>query len=169
MKIVRDTAEHLILEDTPWFLGRMLVFFILAFVGPGLSLVVQGELIGLFFAGIGGGLGFVALVLFVQRVQVIFDTATDKVIFRRRSVPRYEQVIHPLSDLAEAQLDMTRGTKGTITTRPVLIVDCGPGAGLRSIVNSYTSGQAPLSMVSVINIWLQAARGAGPVQRGTGG
>ncbi|MDA0961972.1 MAG: hypothetical protein O2898_03525, partial [Proteobacteria bacterium] len=90
MKILRDTPEQLIIEETPWVLGIMLVFFILAFVGPGLFLVTQGELIGLFFAGVGGGLGAMGLIVFVQRVQVILDTMTDEVIDRRRSVLRYD-------------------------------------------------------------------------------
>ena len=168
MKILRNTPEQLIIEETPWVLGIMLVFFILAFVGPGLFLVTQGELIGLFFAGVGGGLGAMGLIVFVQRVQVILDTTTDEVIVRRRSVLRYDQVIHPLSQLAEAQLDMTRGSKGTLMTRPVLIFDRGPSAGLLPVVSSYTSGEGPRRMVSAINGWLQAARGMGAGRRGTG-
>jgi hypothetical protein len=168
MKIVRNTPEQLIIEETPWVLGIMLVFFILAFVGPGLFLVTQGEVIGLFFAAVGGGLGVMGLVVFVQRVQVILDTTTDEVIVRRRSVLRYTQEVHPLSELAEAQLDTTRGSKGTIMNRPVLIFDRGMSAGPLPIIASYTSGQGPRRAVSAINGWLQATRGRGAGRRGTG-
>jgi hypothetical protein len=169
MKVVRNTPEQLIIEETPWLLGIMFIFFILAFVGPGLFLVTQGELIGLLFAGLGGGLGTMALVLFVQRIQVILDGTTDEVIVRRRSIVRYTEEIHRLSELAEAQVDMTRSSKGTLMKRPVLIFDRGMSVGPQPIVSSYTSGFGPQRAVSAINGWLQATRGMDAGRRDTGG
>ena len=162
MKVTRDTPDQLILDETPWGLGIMLVFFILCFVGPGLFLVLQGEMMGLFFAAVGGGLGLMALIVFVQRVQVILDRATDSVAVRRRSMIGYSEVIHSLSDLAEAQLEGTRSSKGTAMFRAALVLDRGMSQGTHPIVEAYTSGRGPQRTVDAINGWLAAARADGP-------
>ncbi|TNF62707.1 MAG: hypothetical protein EP307_06440 [Rhodobacteraceae bacterium] len=158
MKVIHNTPEQLIVEETPWLLGIMLIFFILCFVGPGLFLVFQGELMGLFFAAVGGGLGLMGLIVFVQRVQVILDGAGNRVILRRRTMLRYTQIEHALSDLSEARLDMTRGSKGGTLYRPVLIFDRGMSAGDHPIIEAYTSGRGPGRAVDAINGWLQATR-----------
>jgi len=103
MKVIRDTPDQLILEETPWLLGIGMVGFILAFVGPGLFLVMSGEWMGLFFAAIGGGLGFMALAVFVERIQLIFDRVAGTL-----TVPRHDPALQA-GNLPPARRDR-RGT-----------------------------------------------------------
>ncbi len=160
MKVSRNTPNQLILSDTPWFIGVMLVFFILAFVGPGIFLMsTGGENIwfGLIFALGGGGLGFGAFCVFVRRVQVILDRNKDIVLVRRQSVFGYEAVEHVLSNLSHAELESTISTReGRTTTmyRPVLVLDKGMSAGRHPIVEAYSSGSGSARLVAAVNAWL---------------
>ena len=44
MKVLQDTPDRLILDETPWFLALMLAGFILIFVGSGLF-IMSSELV----------------------------------------------------------------------------------------------------------------------------
>ncbi|WP_170608450.1 hypothetical protein [Ruegeria arenilitoris] len=162
MKIRRNTPDQLILADTPWFIGIMLIIFIMAFVGPGILLMsTGGENIwfGLIFALGGGGLGFGAFCVFVRRVQVILDRNKDSVLIRRQSVFGYQAVEHKLSNLSHAELESTTSTReGRTSTlyRPVLVLDNGISAGRHPIVEVFTNGSGSHRMVSAVNDWLPA-------------
>ena len=157
MKITRNTPDQLIVANVPWVLGTAMILFILIFVGTGLGLVFSGEWFGIFFALIGGGLGFAAFAAFVQRVQVIFDVTSDAIIMRRRSVFGYQQVQHKLSDLEAAELEETTGSKGGRMYRPVLVLKSGMSKGRHPVIESYTNTRGPRRMVEAINSWLAAA------------
>ncbi|WP_424832604.1 hypothetical protein [Ruegeria sp.] len=162
MKVTRNTPNQLILSDTPWFIGIMLVFFILAFVGPGILLMTEGGeaiLFGLIFALGGGGLGFGAFCAFVRRVQVILDRNKDSIVIRRQSVFGYEAVEHKLSNLSHAEIERTtsRSDKGTSTLyRPVLVLDKGMSAGRHPIVEAFSNGRGAHRLVEAVNDWLPA-------------
>lgn len=156
MKVTRDTPEQLILAETPWLLGVTLVLFILFFVGAGLLVVADGELLGLLFAGMGGGLGFGAFAVFVVRVQVIFDRVEGVVVMRSRSVFGYTEVRHDLADLDGAVLEETTGSKGGPLYRPTLVFARGMSAGRHPVVTAYTNGRGPGRAVEAINRWLAA-------------
>lgn len=164
MKVTRNDPNQLILSDTPWFIGIMLVFFILAFVGPGLLLMSEGGediWFGLIFALGGGGLGFGAFCAFVRRVQVILDRTTDSIVIRRQSVFGYEAVEHALSNLSHAEVESTtsRSNKGTSTLyRPVLILSKGMSAGRHPIVEAYSNGSGSHRLVDAVNKWLPAQK-----------
>jgi len=154
MKVTRNTPDQLIVADVPWVLGLAMVMFILIFVGIGLGLVFTGEWFGMFFAVVGGGLGFGAFAAFVQRVQVIFDVTSDAIIMRRRSLFGYKQVQHKLSDLQAAELEETTGSKGGRMYRPVLVLKSGMSKGRHPVIHSYTNTGGPRRMVEAINSWL---------------
>lgn len=162
MKVTRDTPNQLILSDTPWFIGIMLVFFILAFVGPGILLMTEGGeaiLFGLIFALGGGGLGFGAFCAFVRRVQVILDRNKNSILIRRQSVFGYEAVEHVLSNLSHAEIESTtsRSDKGTSTLyRPVLILNKGMSEGRHPIVEAFSNGRGAHQLVDAVNTWLPA-------------
>ncbi len=164
MKVTRNTPNQLILSDTPWFIGIMLVFFILAFVGAGLFMISEGGeniWFGILFALFGGGLGFGAFCAFVRRVQVILDRPTNSILIRRQSVFGYDTVEHKLSNLSHAEIETTTSTsdKGTSKMhRPVLVLDKGMSAGRHPIVEAYVSGHGSHRMVDVINDWLPARK-----------
>ena len=164
MKVTRNTSDQLILADTPWFIGVMLIIFILAFVGPGILLMsTGGENIwfGLIFALGGGGLGFGAFCVFVRRVQVILDRGKDRILIRRQSVFGYDSVAHILSNLSHAELERTTSTReGRTSTlyRPVLILDKGMSAGRHPIVDAFSNGRGSHRLVDAVNEWLPARK-----------
>ncbi|UWQ91053.1 hypothetical protein K3727_20295 [Rhodobacteraceae bacterium M382] len=170
MKVTRNTPDQLILSDTPWLIGIMLVFFILAFVGPGLAIVSTGVWAGLIFVVFGGGMGVAAFCVFVRRVQVIFDRSADKIILRRQSVFGYTAVEHRLSDLSHAVTETTTSRRDGRTRtlhRPVLVLDDGMSAGHHPIVASYTSGAGAQRLTDAVNAWLPATpQDSGPLDSG---
>ncbi|MEM7320828.1 MAG: hypothetical protein AAF408_17630, partial [Pseudomonadota bacterium] len=135
MKVTRNTPDQLILADIPWFIGIMLIIFILAFVGPGLMLASTGGeniIYGLIFAFGGGGLGFGAFCVFVRRVQVVLDRPNDQITIRRQSVFGYQSVTHKLSDLDRAEVESTTSRRDGRTStlhRAVLVLNQGMSAG----------------------------------------
>ncbi|KIC21782.1 MULTISPECIES: hypothetical protein [unclassified Leisingera] len=163
MKITRNTPEQLILSDTPWLIGIMLVFFILVFAGAGLGMLSQGgDLIlpGLVFALVGGGMGALAFCLFVRRVQVILDRPGGSVVIRRQSVFGYSKVEHHLADLSHAEVESTTSRReGRTRTlhRPVLVLDGGMSAGRHPVVEAYTNGRGAQHLAEAINAWLPAS------------
>lgn len=61
LKILRNNPNQLVLANTLWVLGILLVLFIMVFVGIGIAMMgAGGESLwfGLLFALGGGGLGF---------------------------------------------------------------------------------------------------------------
>lgn len=158
MKVTRDTPDQLILANTPWLLGCALVLFTMAFVGPGLLIMYDGVWQGAIFAIAGGGMGCIAFAAFVRRTQLILDRSNDSVTLRWRSVFGYKEVRHTLSNLARADLESTRGSKGGTLYRPVLILSEGMSAGRHPIVPSYTNGEGPRHMVDAVNGWLANTR-----------
>ncbi|WP_170763968.1 hypothetical protein [Ruegeria lacuscaerulensis] len=164
MKVTRNTQNQLILAKTPWFIGIMLVFFILAFVGPGILLMsAGGENIwfGLIFALGGGGLGFGAFCVFVRRVQVVLDRNRDSILIRRQSIFGYDVVEHVLSNLSHAELESTTSTReGRTSTlyRPVLVLDEGMSAGRHPIVEAFSNGPGSDRLVDAVNDWLPARK-----------
>ncbi|MCB4457556.1 hypothetical protein [Leisingera sp. McT4-56] len=172
MKITRNTPEQLILSDTPWLIGIMLVLFILAFAGAGIGMLSQGgDLIlpGLIFALVGGGMGALAFCLFVRRVQVILDRPGGSILIRRQSVFGYSRVEHRLADLSHAEVESTTSrSEGRTRTlfRPVLVLDGGMSAGRHPVVEAYTSGRGPQRLSDAINAWLPAAGPAKVDSRG---
>ncbi len=161
MKMIRDTPDQLILEDTPWLLGIAMIGFILAFVGPGLFLVMSGEWMGLFFAGVGGGLGVMALAVFVERIQLILDRQAGTLTIRRATVLRYVQEVLPLSDLVGAELESRIGGKGGRTQRAALVLSDGTGRRLHPITEVWTNGAGPARTVAAITGWLTRGITAG--------
>ena len=154
MKVLQDTPDRLILDETPWFLALMLAGFILIFVGSGLFIMSSELVFGLVFAVFGGGLGAVVLIALVERLQVIFDRKAGTVTIRRKSLLRYKQVTHALQDVSHAELETTFGSKGTTLARPVLLLTGGMSAGRHPLVTAYSNLSGPPKMVAAINAWL---------------
>lgn len=162
MKVTRNSADQLILSDTPWFIGITLIFFVLTFVGLGLFLMSEGGKgiwLGLLFGLVGGGLGVGFFFAFVRRVQVILDRSKDSILIQRQSIFGYEAVEHALSNLSHAELESTisRSNKGSSTLyRPVLVLDKGMSAGRHPITEAFTNGGGSKRMVDAVNDWLPA-------------
>lgn len=162
MKITRNTPDQLILSNTPWLIGAMLVVFILCFVGAGLFMASEGGegvLFGIFFALFGGGMGLAAFCVFVRRVQVILDRPNDRILIRRQSVFGYDTVEHVLSNLSHAVVETTTSNSDRGSSelhRPVLVLDKGMSVGRHPIVTAYVSGHGSHLLVDAVNDWLAA-------------
>jgi len=154
MKATRNTPEQLIIADTPWLIGVLMIGFILIFVAIGLLLMSDGVWAGLAFALVGGGLGFGAFAAFVRRVQVILDRPSDTITLRARSLLGFTEVTHSLSNLSRAVLETTTSSKGSTLYRPTLILDKGMSTGAHPVVNAYTNTTGPRRTVDAINTWL---------------
>ncbi|MDA7964803.1 hypothetical protein [Ruegeria sp.] len=162
MKITRNSPDQLILSNTPWLMGIMLILFTLGFVGAGLFMVNEGReevWAGILFALFGGGLGLGAFCVFVRRVQVILDRNSNSILIRRQSVFGYDTVEHELSDLSHAEVETATPPRNTTTSkmhRPVLILETGMSAGRHPIVKAYVSGRGAHRLVDAVNDWLPA-------------
>jgi hypothetical protein len=166
MRITRDTPEQLIIANTPWLIGIMLILFILVFIGAGLLVASgeQGDLwFGVLFGSLGGGIGIVAFCAFVRRVQIIFDRVAGKIFIRRQSVFGYSSEDHPLDQLSHVEIEQTttlRDGRSSTLYRPTLVLTAGPAApGSKTripIVAAYTNGAGSDRIARAVNNWLPA-------------
>ncbi|PKQ12681.1 MAG: hypothetical protein CVT70_08060 [Alphaproteobacteria bacterium HGW-Alphaproteobacteria-1] len=149
MKITHDTPRLLIAEDMPWLFAVMLSFGLLRFVGIGL-LVGSRTLIGAFvMAGIGGGMCFAAICVFVERLQIIPDARAGTATLRSRAILRYKEEVLPLADVLRASGETT----------------LSGGEVLRPITGIYDSSPAAGALVRAINLWLDRHRNTAPTSR----
>lgn len=154
MKIRTNTPELLIVEDRPWLLGVMLGGFILLFVAIGLSMLSSGEMAGWFVLLFGGGMGVVAFMAFVRRVQAVFHRSEGWVEIRRANVLRRQTVRHELHEVSRAVVQELSGKDGP-TRRVALIFDDGPSAGTHPLRLAYTNYGNPQGVADAINAWLR--------------
>ncbi len=161
MKVTRNTPDQLIVSDTPWFFGILLILFILVFVGAGLVVMTEAPVYGFIWMFFGGGMGIAAFAVFVRRVQIILDRPSNSIEIRRQSIFRYQSVEHQLDDFGEAVLetstnrDRDSGSHATMT-RPVLVFPSGMSAGRRPMVEAYSTGKGSKTVVEAINAWHEA-------------
>ena len=162
MKIRRNTPELLVAERVPVLLALGLFAFIMAFVTPGVVLFFAGEWMGLAFGTLGGGLGFAAMCVFVERLQVTLDAARRTITIRRRTMLSHREIILPLVELVRATTECT-GSSGKSRQRlfrPALVLDDGTGEGeiLHPITDVFSSGTGAARLLAAINDWLGTAR-----------
>lgn len=161
MKITSDTPDLLIVDDRPLFIGIMLTGFILVFVGVGVSIALTGELLGLLFAFLGGGLGLGAFAVFVRRVQVIFHRPDGYVELRRRNLFGGSRVRHDLREISRAEIEESHSSDNGTTYRVVLVIDAGQSVGRHPVTLAYSNGSGHHRAADAINRWLaQSRRGA---------
>lgn len=170
MKIKRDTPDLLIAGETPWLIAIMLSFFILVFVGIGMLVVFQGIWAGLIFVVVGGGMGFIALSVFVERLQVILDAQADTLTMRSRTIFQYKQTVIPLPDVVRAATESSLSGSATDdfdkprrrVSRLVFVLHDGAGTGgtvIQPMTSVMSSGNASGNVTREINEWLKAHRG----------
>lgn len=162
MKIRRNTSDLLVAEQVPLLLALALFGFIMAFVTPGVLLVFAGEWLGLVFGTLGGGLGFAAMCVFVERLQVILDAASRTITIRRRTVLSHREITLPLTELIRATTESTRSSGKTRRRlfRPTLVLDDGTGNGevVHPITEVFSSGTGAARLAAAINDWLSSHR-----------
>lgn len=156
MKVTTNTPDLLIVEDRPLFIAIALILFTLAFVGAGLAMVSQGELWGLLFVILGGGMGIGFFFLFVRRVQVIFHRPEGYVEFRRKNLWSQFSVRYKLSEIDRVDMDVSRSSDGPNTYRVVLVIEKGESAGRHPITITYSNGSGHQRCKDAIEAWLAA-------------
>ena len=105
----------------------------------------------------------VCLVLFVQRVIVIFDRAAGAMVIRTRSLMGEDEKTLPLTDILRAEVETSRGTSTSndgnlsvsVTHRTVLVT----GAGPLPLTQSSSAGASAEVNAAAINRWLAASDG----------
>ena len=153
MKIRRNTPDLLIVEDTPWLFGLMIIGFILVFCGVGLSLVLSGEWMGFMFFFLGGGLGLAAFWAFVRRVQVVFHRPGAWVEIRRANVFRKMATRYDLAGVHRALVETTH-SDGSTLHRIALEVEKGGVSGRKPLTLAYSNIGDPHGVAKTINSWL---------------
>jgi hypothetical protein len=118
--------------------------------------VWQGLLFGLF----GGGLGFAALCVFVERLQVILDRREGLITLRRRTVLSYSETQLPLENLLRAEVESTISRKDGRSRRlyrPSLVLQDSDGEAVHPITQVYSNGGRTKQLVDAINKWIKTA------------
>lgn len=157
MKIKLNNSHVFMAEDVPWLIACMLVLFIFCFVAPGIGMAFDGVWQGLLFALAGGGMGFAALCVFVERLQVILDRRAGLITLRRRTVLRYEQKQLALDGLLRAEVQTTTSRKDGRTRqiyRPALVISEHGREAIHPITAVYSSGASADRLVKAINQWI---------------
>ncbi len=161
MKIKRNTPDVFVAEEIPWLIAIMLVLFIFCFVAPGLGIAFDGVWQGLLFALAGGGMGFAALCVFVERLQVILDRRSGQITLRRRTILKYEQRLLPLDALIRADVQSTTSRKNgrrRELTRPAIVLSENGNEAVYPITQVYSNGASSERLVREINKWLDQPR-----------
>ncbi len=161
MKIKLNNSQIFVAEDVPWLIAIMLVLFIFCFVAPGLGMAFDGVWEGLLFALAGGGMGFAALCVFVERLQIILDRREGMITLRRRTVLKYQLRQFPLDGLLRAEVQTTISRKDGRTRqlyRPALVIAEDDDEKRHPVTEVYANGPAAERLVKAINAWI-AQRG----------
>lgn len=160
MKIKRNTPDVFIAEEVPWLIAVMLVIFVFAFVAPGLGMAFDGVWQGFLFALFGGGMGFAALCVFVERLQVILDRREGLITLRRRTILKYEQKRLPLEALSRAEIQTTTSHKDGRTRqlyRPALVLLESDVETTYPVTQVFSSDGRSDRLVNAINLWIGQA------------
>jgi len=158
MKITTNTPEMLIVEERPWVIGAMMIVFILAFTGVGLTAISGGDLWGVAFIIIGAGLGLAAFWAFVRRVQVVFHRPQGWVEIRRRSLTSAKKVRHTLDEVESAVVE-PRYSDGSTLYRVALQFSKGQSQGRHPLTQHYTNTGNHQGVADAINAWLRQGKG----------
>jgi hypothetical protein len=154
MKVTHDTTELLVLDHVPWGLAVLLMLPLLLFTFAAIGIFAAGDWAGAAGAVPGAVLFAMALVVFVERLQLILDRRTGTVTLRCRTLWRYRQDTYALASLARARVESKRGSKGKRLYRPVLVFDAGEDRGVWPVTEIYSSGQGADRTAAAINRWL---------------
>jgi hypothetical protein len=161
VKVVRNTPEQLIVGDSPWATAIGLGVFVIILFGAGLMLWENAAWLSVFLFLTAFVVGFVGLVIFVNRVQVIFLRPENRLLIRRRSVFGRSSTEHDLSQLigAIAEEFVSNSLRGRKLHRPTLVFQRDGTKETVPIVEVYSNEDEVHVLVDAINDWLPADKG----------
>jgi len=154
MRITENTPDRLILDDIPWIRGLLIIAATLYVLSMGFREMNAGRQFGAFI--IAGALivGPLFFALFVERYQILFLRAEDRITKRKRSVLGYKETSHRLSDVLKASVVTSKRTDGPDMDHKILKVSDGTSIRL---VDYNTTSAAPSIVAKAINDWLAQA------------
>ncbi|MBN8632467.1 MAG: hypothetical protein J0L76_16630 [Rhodobacterales bacterium] len=156
MKVILRTDQVLMIEDSPWRIGILMIGLALALAFAGMVMLRAGELFaGLIMLLIGVGVPVVIGASMVQRVRLTFDRAAGTVTRTRRSVLGLTQTTHALDRLERARVDVSTDSDGS-TYRMEL--DFRDPPEMVPFTTYHTNGGKPEAMTRAVNDWLQSGR-----------
>lgn len=154
MKVTRNNPEHFVLDHVPWVLSVVLTLFTLIFAGVGLGMLLSGDMFGVMFLVVGGGLGVACMAVFIERIQLILDRNAGQVRLRKQSLFGYSEDKRELAGLHGAIVETSRDSSGRETFRPALVVDTLAGPEAWPVSQVFSSGRGARKAVEAINAWL---------------
>lgn len=156
MKVTRDTADQLIVENNPIWLAIFVSTFALTFIAAGLFIIQEATLFGAAFVLGGVVIGVVFNIAFVRRTQLILDAPRNLVELRHKSLLGYKRRTWDLIHLDRAIIQTSRSSD-TTTYRSALVISDGMDAGTHPITIVYSSGSGADRAAAAINRWRAAA------------
>lgn len=161
MKIVTDTPDLLILEDTPWGWGLVMIALSLSCLAGGLFIVFQQGEWGGWILILQTPVWLALASFVIRRTQAVFNAAEAWVELRRRSVFGYRAIRHDLSEIARAEVDTVNATDNETrrrykTHRPILVIEGGQSQGKHPILALHREGDSAATTANLINRWLDS-------------
>lgn len=153
MKVKKNTDHTLIVEDAPWFFGLMMVLFILVISSIGLVMLLDGELAGLIFLGVGVIVLPLIAYLFIRRVQVVFYRPEGWVEIRRANLLRQSKARYTMNEVKRAVVQSTRSDNNTLY-RVALVMEKAGVQDTKPLTTSYSNVGKPHASAEAINAWL---------------
>lgn len=151
MRITVDTPERLVITDRPLILAVALSATLLILIGLAMASAVAGAWTGaailLFPAAVIAGIA----AIFIRRCDLILDRPSSTAKLHTSTLLGKTWLSWPLSDVAGATVQSTRGEESGMTYRPVLVLTGGRTQPLTVV---YTSGQGASRAVGAIERWL---------------
>ena len=152
MKVIQQSADHIVLGERTWILGTLATAMILLFVYFGIEAVIErdpwGYALGLFGVAFGG----LIFAIFVRRSQAVLDRTTGLLTLRSRSVFRYRERRWPLTEIERAIVEKMNLDDGE-GYRPTLLMRSGEPRRVPLTV-IYSSGSGAERVRDAINDWL---------------
>ncbi|MEP3945389.1 hypothetical protein [Ascidiaceihabitans sp.] len=155
MKVIENTAEQLVLSQTPWVLGILMSIVSLGAIGTVLVLLYHRQwLLGAFIAGVSVLVLPIAVLLVVQRTQIVVTPVN--VSIQSQNLARVFKTDVATQTIKRASVERFRQEGDVITTfRPVLVTPDGD-VPLRK---GFQNGNGAQDIADIINTWLDAHRG----------
>jgi hypothetical protein len=154
MKVLRQSADLLVIEEKPWFLGVTLAVFVLGFAAAALAAAFEGQWLAAL------GLGVVAAAFawvsgrVVERVWLVFDRSAGTVELRHRNHGRFRRRGWPLARLEAVALQSDFG-EGSHTYRLALRLRGEPAPV--PMTRYYQSGRGTKACLAAAQSWLSSA------------
>jgi hypothetical protein len=151
VKVVANTPDRLVLEQTGWEKAAVALMIVLILSWQASALQnMSGAPYGLFLLF---GVGMIVYaILSIDRVQFWADRAAGTFVIRRRTILGLKEDIHPLTDLAGADLTSRRGNKGGRRYR--CEIRLAEGGGPLPLTASFGGHIAATRAVNAINGWV---------------